>query len=169
MPRPGSTRAYEPTACVCRGCTSRRPRPWHRSCGAEANLQLQSSQTLIRNNVSPTRLLNKVCWKVWWAWRGPSLSSRLVKRLLVADFSKPVPDRLLVITLLRLPRRVVRLWPQSEFVRSNRISQHDVLLFVEAEFEFEISKYESSLLSSHGHLVVNLDRLLLDCFQLFRV
>src|SRR6266566_6079618 len=140
--------------CVSRTCLAS-TLPWHRSCEAEANLQLQSSQTLIRDNVPPTRFLDEICRKVWWAWRGPSLSSRLVERLLVADFSKPVPDRLLVVTLLRLPRRVVRLWPQSEFVRSNRISQHDVLLLVETEFEFEISKYESSLLSSHGHLVVN--------------
>src|SRR5438132_1795297 len=94
-------------SCMCVALTL----PWHTSCEAEANLQLQSSQTLIRDNVPPTRLLDKICRKVRWTRRGSSLSSCLVKGLLVADLSKPVPDRLLVITLLRLPRRVVRPWP----------------------------------------------------------
>src|SRR6266566_10077026 len=103
--------------------------------GPRQGLQLQSSQTLIRNNVPSTRFLDQLRWQLRKPRCRSSLSPRLVKSLLVTHLAQPVTDQLLIITLLSLPRRIFILWPESELVRSNRIRQDNILLLVKTKLK----------------------------------
>src|SRR5207247_6937948 len=103
--------------------------------GPRQGLQLQSSQTLIRNNVPSTRFLDQLRWQLRRPRRRSSLSPRLVKSLLVTHLAQPVADHLLVVALLRLSGRELALRPEPELVRSNRIGQDNILLLVKTKLK----------------------------------
>src|SRR4029077_13729571 len=107
---------------------------WHRSCGPEARLQLQSRQALVSDNVSLTRLRDQVRRKIGWSGRWMSSFSCLIEGFLVSDLGKPVSDQLLIITLLVLARGVVLFGPKPKLVWPDRVGQNNVALIVETEF-----------------------------------
>src|SRR6267143_2393287 len=119
--------------------------------------QFSVGDALVNVQVPSTDLVDELAGQLWrrWDWQ-PRLPGR-VEFGPVARGLEPVPYRLLVVALLRLPRSVRTRRPHPELVRPDGVCHQDFALRVLPELQLQVGEDEARALGFLRHLLEDED------------